>query len=43
METLYSYYGKQPEDFDFVIHRKETYGRAEDGSFVPLSEAGEVF
>lgn len=43
METLYSYYGKQPEDFDFVIHRNETYGRAEDGSFVPLSEAGEVF
>lgn len=43
METLYSYYGKRPEELDFIIHRKETYGRADDGSFVPLSEAGEVF
>lgn len=43
METLYSYYGKQPAEFDFLIHRTETYSRADDGSFVPLSEAGEVF
>lgn len=43
METLYSYYGRQPQEFDFVIHREETYGRADDGSFVPLFEAGEVF
>lgn len=43
MECLYSYYGKQRGDFDFVIHRTETYGRADNGTFVPLSEAGEVF
>lgn len=43
METLYSYYGKQPQEFDFIIHRQETYGCADDGSLVPLSEAGEVF
>lgn len=43
MEYLYSYYGKQRGDFDFVIHRTETYGRADDGALLPLLEAGEVF
>ena len=43
MQTLYSHYGKQPQEFDFVIHRLETYGRTDDGLLVPLSEAGEVF
>ncbi len=43
MEMLYSYYGKQCGEFDFIIHRTETYGRTDDGRFAPLIEAGEVF
>lgn len=43
MEILYSYYEKQPGEFDFIIHRTETYALADNGLFVPLSEAGEVF
>lgn len=43
MEALYSFYGKQPREFDFIIHRHETYELTEIGIFMPLSEAGEVF
>ncbi len=43
METLCGYFEERPEEFDFMIHREETYLRDADGLLRPLSSAGEVF
>jgi len=42
MEALYREYDEIPGDFDFCIHRTETYLRDEDGTLKPLDSIGQA-
>ncbi len=42
MEALYREYGEIPGDFDFCIHRTETYLRDEAGTLKPLDSIGQA-